>query len=255
MRLWTFGYAVGPSPVDEDIVRVARLISDEPARADDRVGVAGELRRLCSAAGRALSASGVGVSVMAEGGARGVAAVSEPAYEVIEELQFTLGEGPCLDAFATRRPVLVPDLARDAMRRWPGYAPAAHDQGMRAVFAFPLQIGVARLGVLDLFRVETGSLSALQFQEALLFADVAVTTLLDGQEDAAPGAAAGGLDDAVVQRAEVYQAQGMVAVQLGISLSDALTRIRAYAYAEDLSLTDVAREVVTRRLTFDNDQS
>jgi hypothetical protein len=192
---------------------------------------------------------------MADGGARGVAAVSEPAYEAIEELQFTLGEGPCLDAFVTRQPVLVPDLAREALHRWPGYAPAAHGQGMRAVFAFPLQIGAARLGVLDLFRLETGTLSAAQFREALTFAEMAVTTLLDGQEGAPPGGAADGLDDVMGQRAEVYQAQGMISVQLGIPLADALARLRAYAYSENRLLPDVAREVVARRLTFDSDLS
>lgn len=241
--------------VDEQIARVALLIADEPARADDGIGVAGVLRRLCSAAGRALSADGVGVSVMAEDGMRGVAAVSEPAYESIEELQFTMGEGPCLDAFATRQPVLVPDLADGAMGRWPGYAPAVHDRGMRAVFAFPLQVGAARLGVLDVFRVEPGALSARHFREALTFADVAVTAMLDGQERAAPGAVANGLDEVMGQRAEVFQAQGMVAVQLGVPLGDALARLRAYAYACDRRLDDVARDVVARRLRFDGDQS
>jgi hypothetical protein len=198
--------------VDERSARIARLVAGEPARTDDGAGVVGALRRLCSAAGRSLTASGVGVSVMAENGMRGVAAATEPAYETIEELQFTLGEGPCLEAFDTRQPVLVPELAGAAMRRWPGYAPAVHDRGMRAVFAFPLQIGAARLGVLDVFRVEAGALSIEQFRLALTFADLAVTTLLDGQRQAAPGAVAGGLDDAMGQRAELFQAQGMVAV-------------------------------------------
>jgi len=241
--------------MDERIARVARLVAGEPARTDDGAGVVGTLRRLCSAAGRSLTASGVGVSVMAENGIRGVAAVSEPAYEAIEELQFTLGEGPCLDAFATRQPVLVPDLADTAMRRWPGYAPAAHGRGMRAVFAFPLQIGAARLGVLDVFRLEAGELSANQFRLALTFADAAVDTLLNGQEQAAPGAVADGLDDVMGQRAEVFQAQGMVSVQLGMSLADALARLRAHAYAESRPLGDVARDVVARRLAFDSDQS
>jgi len=237
--------------VDELITRVTRLIADEPARTDDRAGVGGTLRRLCSVAGRSLSASGVGVSVMAEDGLRGVAAVSEPAYEAIEELQFVLGEGPCLDAFATRRPVLVPELAAAEMLRWPGYAPAVRDRGMRAVFAFPLQIGAARLGVLDVFRVEAGALSAGQLRQALTFADMAVTTLLDEQERAATD----GPDDVMGQRAELYQAQGMVAVQLGVPLADALARLWAHAYAEGRPLGDVARDVVARRLVFGSDQS
>ena len=238
--------------VDDRIVRVARLIADEPARTGDRGGVAGVLRRLCSAAERAISARGVGVSVMAEDGVRGVAAVSEPACEPLEELQFTLGEGPCLDAFASRRPVLVADLSDGAMRRWPGYAPALHDRGVRAVFAFPLQIGAARIGALDVFRDQPGSLTADEFRDALTFADVAVTTLLDGQAQAPPGTAADGLDEAMEQRAELFQAQGMVAVQLGISLTDAIARLRAYAYAEDRALGEVARDVVARRLSFDS---
>lgn len=240
--------------VDERAVRVARLVAEEPARSGDR-GVAGVLRRLCSAAQRELSASGAGVSVLAGEGMRGVAAVSEPAYEPLEDLQFTLGEGPCLDAFASGLPVLVPDLLDGAVGRWPGYAPALHDRGVQAVFAFPLQIGAARLGALDVFRVAPGSLTAGEFRDALTFADVAVTTLLDGQARAAPGAAADGLDEAMGQRAEVFQAQGMVAVQLGISLADALARLRAYAYAQDRALGDVARDVVARRLSFDSGQS
>ncbi|WP_436528726.1 GAF and ANTAR domain-containing protein [Actinoplanes sp. HUAS TT8] len=241
--------------MDELILRVARLVAEEPARAGDRGGVAGTLRRLCSAARRDLSAAGVGVSVMAENGMRGVAAVSEPSCEPLEELQFTLGEGPCLDAFASRRPVLVPDLFDGAMRRWPGYAPALHDGGMRAVFAFPLQIGAARLGALDVFRVEPGSLTEGELRDALTFADVAVTTLLDGQERAGPEAVADGLDEVMGHRAELFQAQGMVAVQLGISLVDALARLRAYAYVEDRALGEVARDVVARRLSFDSGMS
>jgi hypothetical protein len=240
--------------VDERLVRVARLVADEPARPADR-GVAGSLRRLCSAAERAMSASGAGVSVIAVDGMRGVAAVSEPAYEPLEELQFALGEGPCLDAFTSRQPVLVPDLSDGAVGRWPGYAPALYGLGVQAVFAFPLQIGAARLGALDVFRIEPGPLTAGEFRDALTFADVAVTTLLDGQAQAAPGTAADGLDEVLGQRAELFQAQGMVAVQLGVSLTDALARLRAHAYAEDRALGDVARDVVARRLSFESGQS
>ncbi len=241
--------------VDEQAARVARLVAGEPARTDDGAGVAGVLRRLCSAAGRSLPAAGVGVTMMAEDGMRGVAAASDDSCAAVEELQFTLGEGPCLDAFASRRRVLVPDLANDGVLRWPGYAVAMQGRGLRAVFAFPLQGGAARLGVLDVFRVEPGLLSAAQFRAALTFADMAVTTLLDGQERAVPGSPADGLDEVVEQRAELFQAQGMVAVQLEVSLADALARLRAHAYAENERLGDVARDVVARRLSFDSDQS
>ncbi|MEV0454966.1 GAF and ANTAR domain-containing protein [Catellatospora methionotrophica] len=217
-------------------------------------GVAAGMRRLCVAARRALSASGAGLTVMAGGELRGVTAASDTATERLEELQLTLGEGPCMDAYASMRPVLIPDLADGALARWPVYAPAAHAAGVRAVFAFPLQVGAARLGVMDVFRPETGMLSPDELTLALTFAEVAVATLLDGNDDSGAGVADGWLDDPLGSRAELFQAQGMVMVQLRVSLAEAMVRMRAHAYVHDLRLYEVAADVVARRLSFDSPQ-
>jgi GAF domain-containing protein len=240
--------------VGDDFSRVAAFIAQQATTPDQAAGVIGMLQRLCGAAVRALSASGVGMSVMAADGMRGITAASDPASERIEELQFLLGEGPCIDAFATRRPVLVPNLADGPMNRWPVYAPAVYGDGVRAVFAFPLQVGAALLGVLDVFRARPGSLSGEELRLALTFADVAVTTLLDSQQNVEPGATTDGLDEAILSRSEVYQAQGMVMVQLGVTLGEALARMRAYAFAEGRHLDQVARDVVARSLRFDEDK-
>jgi hypothetical protein len=241
--------------MDDQLSRVVSLIAQQPAATDAGDGVAGFLQRLCAAAVPALVASGAGLSVMAEDEVRGLTAASDPAAAQVEELQFVLGEGPCIEAFAARRPVLIADLADTAGNRWPVYTPAACEAGVRAVFAFPLQVGAARLGVLDVFRPHPGPLTAGQLAQALTFAEVAVTTLLDGQAHAGPGAAADGLDGAMDSRAELFQAQGMVMVQLGGTLTEALARMRARAYAENRPLADVARDVVGRRLRFDRDHS
>jgi transcriptional regulator with GAF, ATPase, and Fis domain len=239
--------------VDDVRARVVALIAQQPAPPADGDGAMGGLRRLCGAAVHALSASGAAVTVMAEDGTRGVVAASDLASERVEELQFMLGEGPGIDAFANRRPVLVPDLAADAMARWPAYTPATYDLGVQAVFALPLQVGAARLGVFHVFRARPGQLSGDQLRQALMFAEVALTTLLDGQQSAASGAVAGGLARAVERRAEVFQAQGMVMIQLGVSLAEALSRIRAHAYAENRQLGEVAADVIARRLRFSPD--
>lgn len=220
----------------------------------DHDGVMGSLRRLCAAAARALSASGAAVGLMAEDGVRSVLISSDPATARIEELQVVLGEGPGTDAFAGRRPVLVPDLTADAMSRWPIYAPAARDLGVRAVFAFPLQVGAARLGVLDILRARPGQLSVDELRHALTFAEAALSTLLDGQENAAGAVAVDGPAGAVAHRAELFQAQGMVMIQLGSNLAEALARMRAFAYAENRQLSEVAADVIARRLRFDPDQ-
>ncbi len=213
--------------------------------------MAAGMQRLCSAAGRALSASGTGLTVMAEGGQRGVTAASDAATERLEELQLTLGEGPCIDSFESMSPVLVPDVTDGAPSRWPVYVPAVHTRGVRAVFAFPLQVGAARLGVMDVFRADTGMLSPDEYTLALTFAEVAVATLLDGHDNTGTGPADGWLDDPLGSRAELFQAQGMVMVQLGVSLAEAMVRMRAHAYVQDRRLYEVAADVVARRLRFD----
>jgi hypothetical protein len=184
-----------------------------------------------------------------------VCAASDPASEHIDDLQFVLGEGPCMDAFDARRPVLIADLADGAMARWPIYSPAAYEGGIRAVFAFPLQIGGARLGVLDVFRDRTGPLTADELADAFTITDVAVAALLDRQEDAGARGVLDGMAGAAEHRAEVFQAQGMVMVQLGVTLSEGMARMRAHAYAENHTLDEVARDVVARRLRFDPDRA
>lgn len=212
------------------------------------------LHQVCRTAARALSASGAGISMMTTDGTRGVCAASDPVSERVEELQFVMGEGPCMDAFATRRPVLIADLGAGAVSRWPGYAPAALQDGVRAVFAFPLQIGAARLGILDVFRERAGPLSATELPMALHFADVTVEALIDRQSDAGTAADADSLAVDVGHGAQLFQAQGMVMIQLGGSITEASARIRAYAYAQDRRLDDVASDIIARRLRFDKDQ-
>jgi hypothetical protein len=237
---------------DEHAV-VQNLVAQEPAESEDAPGLVGALQRLCRAARRDLPASGVGVSVVSESGELITAAASSAASALAEELQVTMGEGPGLAAVASRRPVLVPDLSREALTTWPGYAPSALDRGVRAVFAFPLQVGAARLGALAVYRDEPGPLSPWALSRALTYADLAMDTILDAQAAAAPLASAlADLDDT---RFEVYQAQGMVMIQLGTGPAEALSRMRAHAYARELTLSRVADDIVSRRLMLEPDHA
>ena len=111
-----------------------RLVDYEPFARDERPSMGGRLQRLCRAARRDLTASGVGVSVMSRSGGLVATAASSPRSARVEDLQFSLGEGPCLTACTTGRPVLVPDLEQAAGVPWPGYASAALSHGVQAVF-------------------------------------------------------------------------------------------------------------------------
>jgi hypothetical protein len=238
--------------MDQRFLHVASLIAAQPPLADD-AGAVDRIRRLCCAAVGPLRASGVGATVMGEGLVRGLSTASDPHTDRLEELQFTMGEGPCVEAFTDRHPVLIPDLDDAAMARWPGYAPAAYALGVRAVFAFPLQIGAARLGILDVFRRYPVMLTGAELGLALTFADVAMSTL--AHETLTPTPRGDGMnDDLLGARAEVFQAQGMVTGQLGLNLADALARMRAHAYLHDLALGDVAADIVAGRLRLETQQ-
>ncbi len=239
---------------DDRWVRARAFIARQPGASGASGNVADALRRICSAASKALPATGVGVSVITDSGAQGFAAASDASSQQVEELQFTLGEGPCVDAFTSRRPVLVSELGNGGMARWPMYAAAVHDRGVRAVFAFPLQAGAARVGVLDVFREQPGPLTDEEVAQALVFAEIALNAVLDGQNAAPPGAVPAGFDEAPVFRAEISQAQGMIMVQLRVTIAEALVRLRAHAYATGRPRADVARDVVARELRFSEAQ-
>jgi hypothetical protein len=232
-----------------------RLIDDEPGGAGSPHGT-GRLDRLCSALTRVLPASGVGVSLLTDDNSGGgTLAASDAKSRVLEELQFSLGEGPCIDAYALRRPVLEPDLQWNGSRRWPGYARAAQQHGVAAVFAFPLQAGAARAGALDIYRAEAGGLTPDALTQAFTFADVAMGLLVDGQARAGAARSSPDLDDALVNRLEVYQAQGMVMVDLGVGIEEAMARLRAHAYADGRTLGDVAKDIVAGNLILDRDST
>jgi hypothetical protein len=186
---------------------------------------------------------------MNDSGHQGVIAATDGVARVMEDLQFTLGEGPCVDASRARRPILQPDLAKTAVARWPAFGPEALTAGIAAIFAFPLHVGAIRVGILDLYRDTPGSLDEPVLAGALAYADAAVWVLMHLQGQMPPG---GGLHpqlaDPVENRSEVHQATGVASVTASVSLAGALMLLRARAYADQRSILEVARDVLAGTL-------
>lgn len=207
--------------------------------------------RVCVAAVAMLSLSGAGISLMVDGELRGSAGGSEPGIAAVQELQLLLGQGPCVDAWAGDEPVLEPDLAAPLVVRWPTFAQAGVEAGVLAVFAFPLRLGMIRIGVLVLYRDRPGVLNAEELARGLVLADVASQVILALQAGAPDGRVHDVLADEPAHWAEVHQATGMVAAQLGASVDEAFVRLRAYAFADSRTLREVAGDVVGARLRLD----
>lgn len=222
--------------------RAQTLVAAASADADLR-GVAVELQRVGRAAVEALPVDGAVIHLMSDGKDAGVAASSTARWRRIGELSFTIGEGPCLDAARSRRPVLVPELGRAAMR-WPGYTSVVQGHGVAAVFALPMQVGAVSFGVLELFAETPMVLELDDLTLALAFARVATEVLLGGRSANRGPELADDLD-IPLNRSEIHQAQGMVMVALGITLAEAMIRMRARAFTADLPLVELARGVIS----------
>lgn len=200
------------------------------------------LAGVCRVATVELGLLGAVVTLMTEGAAttvQAVAGASDETGHALEAISFSLGEGPGPDAFATGRPVLVPDVEA-AFARWPAWVPPARRAGVCSAYAFPLQLGAVRFGSLTLYDGRRRTLPPDEVATCLSLAEIATESLLAGSVTGSVDTVDPGLGRALRFRSEVYQAQGKVAVQLGVDLVDALVLMRARAFADDRDLTELA---------------
>lgn len=209
--------------------------------------------RLCEACVVLLDIDAAAIALVFDGTTTGTLGSSGALARMYDELQFTLGEGPCLDSIVQRAPVLVVDLTEPGDRHWPMYGPAMLSHQIRGVYAVPVVLAGEYVGALDLFRAYPGPLDADRLAGAIAAAEIAAIPLLDLLDADLQAAANDPISSAwadlnALSRAEVSQATGMVVAQLEIEPAEALVRLRAHAYVTGRSATDVARDILDRRL-------
>jgi GAF domain-containing protein len=214
--------------------------------------------RLCEACVMLFDIDAAAISLVFDGANSGTLGSSGAPARMYDELQFTLGEGPCLDSVAQRMPILVADLTKPDDTRWPIYGPALLAHQIRGVFAMPLVLAGEHVGALDLFRAQPGRLEGENFAGAIVAAELAGIPLLDLLDADMQAAAADPDSNAwaelhALSRAEVSQATGMLVAQLEVAPAEALVRLRAHAYSTGRSATDVARDILDRRLRLEAD--
>lgn len=212
--------------------------------------------RLCAACVDLLEVDGAAISLIDAGTSQGTFGSSGPLSRRLDELQFTFGEGPCLDAVASGRPVLIGDVADLDEGRWPAFTRAVSDSGVQAVFALPVSIARTPVGALDLFRSKPGPLSDHSLDGSLWAAELAALPLLDLMRSDVDWETVAerpyGWDQlASLERIEVYQATGMIIAQLDVSAAEALVRLRAYAFSEGITASEAAWAIVQRRVVLE----
>lgn len=224
---------------------IARAMTDGP----EAMASAAEVCRVCL---DALPVDGGAFVAMSSDQDREVLSASDVVSAELEELQFGLGEGPCLQAFLTGRPVLIPDLSDLEPVRWPAFGPAIERLPIGGLFAFPIAVGAITIGVLDLYRTLPGPLSNTDLSMVLGVADLVAAALLVLRAGRpAVDADGAGLDGTTARWRQVHQATGMLIVQLGVPAEQAFARLRAYAFAHDQRIGEAANSVVARHLRMD----
>jgi len=248
--------------IDHDGVSDFASIAMSPDRAlplwsmvlEQAAGTPVTVGHVCAAVVRVTGVDGSSVALTTSSPIREAVYASDETAARVEELTLTLGEGPSIDALRLGEPVLSADMAGTVARsRWPLFASEAVAVGAQAVFALPLRIGVIHLGVLTIYRRRSGDLIRRQVSDGLALADILCLLLLDGKDPAVDTPLPEADDAEEVRYPEVHQATGMITVQLGVTAEIAFARLRAFAFAHNRRLRDVARDVVARRLRFEPD--
>jgi hypothetical protein len=227
---------------DDRVARLVAVLGDTAARP--------AIARLVDVCLEILPVTAASVAVVGDGEHGGRVALAGAGAAAVDELQFSLGEGPSISADRSIVPILEPDLAQ-AIAHWPAFAPAALGLGIEAAFAFPLCVGTVHLGVLTLYRSSPGDLDSVDLADAVAISRIATHLLLELVRDLPPGSLPDRLEDVLDHRASVHQATGMIAAQLDADVATALSRLRAFAWSRDLSVVDVAAQVIARQLRFD----
>lgn len=198
---------------------------------------------LCTPFMTELPISGAVIAVIDRVGHRSTVAVTDPVAARWDELELELGTGPLTDATVESAPQLVSDAREAALNPLIGAHLVA--LGVRALFAFPLTLGMATVGVVGLYRTRAGPLTSDNVSVAISLARSASAPAVRealqrarSEGDVEPEGSGPGL------RREVHQATGMLSAQLDVSTTEAFARLRGYAISSERSITAIALDIV-----------
>ncbi|WP_143120659.1 GAF domain-containing protein [Actinacidiphila alni] len=204
--------------------------------------------RLGAAVRDGLDVDGATLSLLTDTPARQLLAATDPAALRLEEIQFTVLEGPCISAAAAGAPVLVDDL-QEALTPWPLFGASVREQlpALTSVYAFPLHVGDYVLGAMDLLGFGSDAWDDQAVEHAVAAAEAVSAALVPARElllldDAPPAWQPAGMIKA--HWFDTHMAIGMVCEQRRVSPQNALALMRAAAFRSGRSLAQVTADIL-----------
>ncbi len=233
---------------EQDVAASFVSLATALATGADVVELLTELTEDCA---RLLDVESAGLLLADGAGVLHVLAATSVDTRELEVFQTQRVQGPCLDCYRSGEAVRVPDL-RGERERWPAFAAVALRMGFASVHAVPMRLRTHRLGALGLFGTRSGALDDGDLSLGQALADVASVAIVQNSrtppadEDAA--AVESQLQAALRARVLVEQAKGVLAFWGGVGTAEAHAVLRAYAADHGLRLSDLAADVVERRV-------
>jgi hypothetical protein len=222
----------------------ARIQQAHAARLDQFLAggqISAELPNVAFAVAEVAGVRSAALTLLATDGAVAALVGTDDLAKAAQDLEVVVGDGPARHAATTLQPVTVD--GEELWRRWPEYAGPAALLGVHEVTAVPIHLDDAMLGSLSVFDPGYAK-EAIDLRPLQTVAEALVSGVLS---DLVAGSEAGEQSMAGDRAYVLHHAAGMVAVERGCDVASALAMIRARAFSEGRSATDVALGIVERR--------
>ncbi len=208
-------------------------------------------QRVCAVTRDIFQAQSVSMAMVVQHSYRPIAATDDLGTFLDDE-QFALGDGPTFDAQTSPIPIVLEDArSARAKRRWTVFANLAAKHEIAGVFAFPLRVGEAYLGVLSIYCTLAGEPTADRYSDGLILASIATAELIRRAAAIGPASDMTVLEPGLYDESSLQIAAGMVAESLNVSIVAALARIRARAFSDDKPVSATAQLIVDRQLVLE----
>lgn len=189
--------------------------------------------------------SGAGATLIDEWGRETSTGATDEAVLEADRLQYEMGQGPCLSAWAEERTQVIEDLTTET--RWPLWAPSAAALGLRSVMSTPLTARNTTIGALKVYSNEAGTFAERDVHLLEMLARPAAVMLANVQARDAALRASARMSQAIADRDAIRTATGILMEREHLDPDEALSRIMSISRLEQRALRDIAQEIVAGR--------
>jgi GAF domain-containing protein len=199
------------------------------------------LRRVADLAVATVPACDTCGVTLAVDGKMGTRVATDPLANQVDEIQYGVGHGPCIDAVHAGEPFRVDDMATET--RWPAFCPQAAAVGVAASYSAPLKVGDEVVGALNLYSL-AGRFGETDEQVVTAFSRQAAVVLANATTYQKARDLVNQLEQALESRDLIGQAKGIVMVRDGVDADRAFEVLKELSQKRNVKLRDVARQVV-----------